>query len=164
MKLYYDIFLTPLGRFAAAVDETGALAGAGFGGREALPRWAHELTVDPQAVAITRRQIEEYLAGQRREFTLHLAPRGTPFQQWVWAELRKIAFGQTRSYGQLAADAGKPGGARAIGQAVGSNPICLVIPCHRVVAADGSLGGFAYGVEMKRCLLELERTGQERCS
>jgi methylated-DNA-[protein]-cysteine S-methyltransferase len=157
MKLYYDIFLTPLGEFAAAVDETGALVGAGFGGKEALSRWAGELTHNPQAAAAAREQITEYLAGKRREFTLSLAPRGTPFQQWVWAALQRIAFGQTRSYGQLAVEAGKPGGARAIGQAVGSNPICLVIPCHRIIAADGSLGGFAYGVEMKRRLLQLER-------
>jgi methylated-DNA-[protein]-cysteine S-methyltransferase len=157
MKMYYDLFLTPLGKFAAAVDEGGALVGAGFGGKEALPRWAAELTHDPRAVAAARRQIEEYLTGKRREFTLQLAPRGTAFQQWVWAALRRIAFGATRSYGALAAEAGKPGGARAIGQAVGSNPICLVIPCHRVIAADGSLGGFAYGVEMKRRLLELEK-------
>ncbi|MGO8697887.1 MAG: methylated-DNA--[protein]-cysteine S-methyltransferase [Limisphaerales bacterium] len=156
--MYYDIFLTPLGKFAAAVDETGALVGAGFGGKEALPRWAAELTHHPRAVAAGRGQIEEYLAGKRREFTLHLAPRGTAFQQWVWTALQRIAFGETRSYGELAAEAGKPGGARAIGQAVGSNPICLVIPCHRVIAADGSLGGFAYGVEMKRRLLELEKT------
>jgi methylated-DNA-[protein]-cysteine S-methyltransferase len=156
MKMYYDIFLTPLGKFAAAVDETGALVGAGFGGKEALPRWAGELVHDPRAVAAARGQIEEYLAGKRREFTLNLAPRGTAFQQWVWSALQRIAFGQTRSYGELAAEAGKPGGARAIGQAVGSNPICLVIPCHRVIAADGSLGGFAYGVEMKRRILELE--------
>jgi methylated-DNA-[protein]-cysteine S-methyltransferase len=158
MKLYYDIFLTTMGEFVAAVDETGALVGAGFGAKEALPRWANDVAHEPQAVARARGQIEEYLAGQRREFTLNLAPRGTAFQQWVWTALRRIAFGQTRSYGQLAAEAGKPGGARAIGQAVGSNPICLVIPCHRVIAADGSLGGFAYGVEMKRRLLQLEKS------
>lgn len=156
MKIYFDIFLTPLGSFAIAVDREAALIAAGFGGEEALPGKAAEMIREPQAAAVARGQIEEYLCGKRRNFALTVVPRGTPFQQSVWSALRGIPFGETRSYGQLAAEVGKPAAARALGQAVGSNPICLVIPCHRVIAANGSIGGFAYGVEMKRRLLELE--------
>ena len=156
MKLYYDIFETSLGQFAAAVNEHGALVGAGFGGKEALPRWAGELSHDPKAVASARKQIEEYLDGKRETFTLKLAPRGTEFQQSVWTALQKIPFGKTNSYGEIAAKVRKPNAARAIGQAVGRNPICLVIPCHRVIASDGGIGGFAFGVKTKRSILSLE--------
>lgn len=156
MKLYYDIFPTALGKFAAAVNEQGALAGAGFGGKEALPRWAGELVHDPKPVAAARKQIEEYLNGKRETFTLPLAPRGTKFQQSVWNALQRIPFGQTKSYGEIATEVRRPNAARAVGQAVGSNPLCLVIPCHRVIASDGGIGGFAYGVKMKKSILNLE--------
>lgn len=101
-------------------------------------------------------QLNEYFAGARREFDLPLAPKGTPFQQAVWAELLKIPYGEVRTYGQLAAALGKPNASRAVGGACHCNPIAIVIPCHRVVGANGSLTGYAYGVEMKKYLLELE--------
>jgi methylated-DNA-[protein]-cysteine S-methyltransferase len=156
MKLYYDIFSTALGGFAVAVEEQGAVVGAGFGGKEALPKGLGELIHDPKAAGAAREQIQEYLNGKRQNFTLTLAPRGTAFQQSVWSALRKIPFGATRSYKEIAAETGNAEGARAVGGAVGSNPICLVIPCHRVIASDGSLGGFAFGLPAKRRLLELE--------
>src|SRR5205807_8092287 len=93
-------------------------------------------------------------AGARRTFDLPLAPSGTPFQRRVWDELLTIPFGETLSYGALAERLGSS--ARAVGGAVGSNPICVIIPCHRVIGADGSLTGFAFGTDMKRALLELE--------
>lgn len=104
-------------------------------------------------------QLNEYFAGARREFDLPLAPKGTPFQQAVWAELLKIPYGEVRTYGQLAAALGKPNASRAVGGACHCNPIAIVIPCHRVVSANGSLTGYAYGVEMKKYLLELENQG-----
>jgi methylated-DNA-[protein]-cysteine S-methyltransferase len=157
MKLYYDIFDTSLGRFAVAVDEKGALIAAGFGGKEGVQaRRGDELIADAKATASAREQIQSYLEGKLRMFKLRLAPRGTPFQQSVWSALLKIPFGRTRSYGEIAAEVGRAGASRAVGQAVGSNPLCLVIPCHRVIASDGSLGGFAFGLETKRRLLKLE--------
>ena len=98
----------------------------------------------------------EYLAGARRDFDLPLAPQGTPFQQRVWAVLREIPYGQTRSYRELALAAGSPRGYRAVGMANHRNPIPILIPCHRAVGADGSLTGYAGGLELKRKLLELE--------
>lgn len=104
-----------------------------------------------------RRQLEEYFAGQRHEFDLPLAGSGTDFQQRVWAQLREIPFGQTASYGEVARRLGMPPGAsRAVGLANGANPIAIVVPCHRVIGADGSLTGYAGGMERKRYLLSLE--------
>jgi methylated-DNA-[protein]-cysteine S-methyltransferase len=102
------------------------------------------------------RQLAEYFAGQRREFDLPLDPQGTPFQKRVWSALRRIPYGKTRSYGDVARAAGSPKGARAVGMANHDNPIAIVVPCHRVIAADGSLGGYACGLRFKRKLLDLE--------
>lgn len=101
-------------------------------------------------------QLAAYFAGQRRAFDLPLAPPGTPFQRSVWEALGAIPYGQTRSYRELAVQLGDPGALRAVGRANGSNPIALLIPCHRVIGADGSLTGYAGGLERKRALLELE--------
>ena len=102
------------------------------------------------------RQLDEYFAGRRREFDLPLAPSGTAFQLAVWNALRGIAYGRTTSYGQLARDVGNSNGARAVGFASGSNPLPVVIPCHRVIGADGSLTGFGGGLDIKRALLRIE--------
>lgn len=159
MTLRYDSFPTALGEFSAAVNASGALIATAFGGPAALKRRAEAetWTRDPAAVADARRQITDYLAGQRRDFTLPVEAKGTAFQQVVWSSLQRIPFGQTRSYGEIAADIGRPGAARAVGRANGTNPVCLVVPCHRVVGADGSLTGFAFGATLKRRLLELEQ-------
>jgi methylated-DNA-[protein]-cysteine S-methyltransferase len=106
--------------------------------------------------AAAREQLAEYFAGERRDFDLPLAPEGTPFQQRVWSALRDIPYGETRSYGELAEQIGRPGAARAVGLANGRNPISIVVPCHRVIGSDGSLTGYGGGVERKRQLLELE--------
>lgn len=97
-----------------------------------------------------------YFAGRLRQFSLPLRPLGTPFQQAVWRQLLQIPYGETRSYGELARCLGKPGGARAVGMANHHNPISILIPCHRVIGADGSLTGYGGGLEMKRYLLGLE--------
>ncbi|HKI86272.1 MAG TPA: methylated-DNA--[protein]-cysteine S-methyltransferase, partial [Thermoanaerobaculia bacterium] len=101
-------------------------------------------------------QIGDYFAGERQAFDLEIAPEGTPFQRQVWRQLGKIPYGETRSYGEIAARLGRPKGARAAGGAIGSNPIVVVIPCHRVIGADGSLTGFGSGLPVKRKLLRLE--------
>ena len=120
---------------------------------EPLPRKMCETPLLQEA----EEQLNEYFAGARREFDLPLVPKGTPFQKAVWAEMNKIPYGETRTYGQLAAAIGRPKAARAVGAACNRNPIAILQPCHRVVGADSSLTGYAYGVEMKQYLLELER-------
>lgn len=116
---------------------------------------------DDPVLGMARRQIEEYVAGHRRHFDLPLKPMGTPFQEAVWTELRGIPYGETRSYADLAAAIGRPGAARAVGQANARNPIPLVQACHRVLNADGGLGGWmgatADDTSLKRALLDLER-------
>jgi methylated-DNA-[protein]-cysteine S-methyltransferase len=103
-----------------------------------------------------RRQLHEYFEGERRGFDLPLAPRGTGFQQQVWLALREIPYGATISYAQLATRLGAPTATRAVGAANGRNPLPIVVPCHRVIGADGSLTGFGGGLPTKRFLLELE--------
>ena len=104
----------------------------------------------------TQAQLEEYFAGGRKAFDVPLAPEGTAFQQAVWLLLRDIAFGSTTTYGELAAQLGKPSASRAVGAAVGRNPIGLVVPCHRVIGASGALTGYAGGIERKTWLLRHE--------
>jgi methylated-DNA-[protein]-cysteine S-methyltransferase len=106
-------------------------------------------------------QLAQYFAGERRSFDLPLEPRGTAFQQEVWRALRAIPFGATRSYAELAAALGRPSASRAVGGANGRNPLSIVVPCHRVVGADGSLTGYAGGLARKEWLLEHERAGAE---
>ncbi len=101
-------------------------------------------------------QLREYFAGARRHFELALAPRGTPFQLAVWQALRAIPYGQTVSYGEIARRLGRPEAARAVGLANGANPLPILVPCHRVIGADGSLTGFGGGLPIKRALLQLE--------
>jgi len=115
---------------------------------------------DYHDVLVTARdQLTEYFAGDREVFDLPLAPQGTDFRQAVWAELRKIPYGTTTTYGEIARTLGLTGhGARAVGYANGSNPIAVVVPCHRVVGSDGSLTGYGGGIERKRALLALERS------
>jgi methylated-DNA-[protein]-cysteine S-methyltransferase len=101
-------------------------------------------------------QLAEYFAGQRQTFNLPLSPQGTAFQQAVWAQIALIPYGQTRSYGELAARLGNPAKARAAGGAAGRNPLPIIIPCHRVIGSSGSLTGFSGGLAVKRFLLRLE--------
>lgn len=101
-------------------------------------------------------ELAEYFAGARREFTVPLAPEGTAFQKRVWEELRKIPYGETASYGDVAARLGKPGGAIAVGQANSRNPIPIMIPCHRVIGANGKMVGYTGGLHIKRALLAVE--------
>jgi len=102
-------------------------------------------------------QIAEYLAGKRRNFDFPYEPRGTAFQRQVWERLLQIPYGETASYGEIAALIGKPGAARAVGAACGANPLIIVVPCHRVKASGGGLGGYSSGLPLKKILLELEK-------
>ncbi|MCD8193056.1 MAG: methylated-DNA--[protein]-cysteine S-methyltransferase [Tannerellaceae bacterium] len=103
-------------------------------------------------------QLQQYFRGERTAFDLPLQPEGTPFQQQVWQELLKIPYGQTISYKELACRVGNPKASRAVGSANGKNEIFIIIPCHRVLQSDGKLGGYAYGLEMKLFLLQLEKS------
>jgi O-6-methylguanine DNA methyltransferase len=105
-----------------------------------------------------RSEILSYLDGDLKRFTVPVVLEGTPFQRAVWAQLLAIPYGKTRTYGDIAAELGKPRAARAVGTACGANPIPILVPCHRIVAGNGSLGGFGGGVRMKHDLLELERS------
>ncbi|MBA4861957.1 methylated-DNA--[protein]-cysteine S-methyltransferase [Streptomyces sp. PSKA54] len=102
-------------------------------------------------------QLKAYFAGELKEFTLPLQLHGTPFQRTVWEQLRKIPYGETRSYGELAHELGNPKASRAVGLANGRNPVGIIVPCHRVVGADGSLTGYGGGLERKQQLLDFER-------
>lgn len=106
---------------------------------------------------LAREQLERYFSGQLHHFDLMLQPRGTEFEKQVWMLLREIPYGQTRSYGQLATQLGDAHLSRAVGAANGRNPLSIIVPCHRVVGADGSLTGYAGGLDRKRLLLDLER-------
>ena len=103
------------------------------------------------------KEVAEYLAGRRRKFSVPVKAKGMPFQEKVWAALRQIPFGETRSYGEIAKMVGSPKGARAVGMACNRNPVLLMIPCHRVVGSNGKLVGFACGLPMKEKLLSLEK-------
>jgi methylated-DNA-[protein]-cysteine S-methyltransferase len=105
------------------------------------------------------RQLGEYFAGERTAFDVPLRPHGSDFELAVWAQLRQIPYGATRSYGYVAKAVGEPGGAQAVGAANGRNPLAIVVPCHRVIGADGSLVGFGGGLPRKRFLLDLEQRG-----
>lgn len=113
----------------------------------------HPLLVETEA------QLSDYFAGRRAAFTLPLAFEGTGFQRAVWTALLTIPFGETRSYGEIARQIGRPGASRAVGAANGRNPISIIAPCHRVIGANGKLTGFAGGLEAKAWLLEMERGG-----
>lgn len=122
-------------------------------------RGESEARDDAKPFSAVTSQLEEYFAGERTTFDVPLAPRGSPFQLACWAALQRIGYGQTRSYGQIAAELGQPGAARAVGLANNRNPISIIVPCHRVVGADGSLTGYGGGIATKHYLLDLEARG-----
>jgi len=164
--LFLETFTSPLGPFSIATDASGTVHATAFGNedglRERLPfTLAATSFKTPARRSEARKQVEEYFASKRQRFDLPLATQhGTAFQQRVWAALCKIPFGATTSYGALAAKLGSPKAARAVGSANGANPICLIVPCHRVIAASGALGGFAFGLEIKDALLAHEQARQ----
>jgi len=155
----YRYLDTPVGRLLLAREERD-LRLINFQ-RSRLPRPDPHWHESPDAFDDVVSQLMEYFAGQRQWFELPLAPEGTPFQQRVWRELQDIPYGVTISYGQLAARIGQPTASRAVGLANGSNPLAIVIPCHRVIGANGALTGYGGGLPIKERLLALER-GERR--
>jgi methylated-DNA-[protein]-cysteine S-methyltransferase len=148
-------FDSPLGPLTAAATDDG-LAGLWFDGQRHHPG-PLAAPVDPAQrwLALAREQLDAYWAGARA-FDVPLDPRGTPFQLAVWRALRAIAAGATRSYAEVAASIGAPQALRAVGAAIGRNPVSIVVPCHRVIGRDGGLTGYAGGLDRKRALLALE--------
>jgi methylated-DNA-[protein]-cysteine S-methyltransferase len=149
----FSYFESPIGRLLLTSDGT-ALTGLYMEpSRKAqcTDGWLEDVTVAP--LSATVRQLTEYFEGTRREFDLPLRLQGTVFQQRVWRQLTEIPYGQTWSYGQLAERIDKPSASRAVGLANGRNPISILVPCHRVIGADGSLTGYGGGIERKRWLL-----------
>jgi methylated-DNA-[protein]-cysteine S-methyltransferase len=146
-------FESPIGRLAVVCDAS-AVRGVRFHASDrdrGGPAAAEELC------RRARGELEAYLAGELREFTVPVAPAGTPFHRDVWDAMCEIPYGETLSYGEIARRVGQPDAGRAVGVACGANPIPLVIPCHRVLAAGGAIGGFGGGVDVKRWLLGLEQ-------
>lgn len=153
--LYYTFLDTPIGPFLLAGDgerlhRTGFSTGPQR--RRPEPEWIH----DPAAMRFASEPVDAYFAGERAPFDIPLRRTGTPFQRAVWDLLQRIPIGESRSYGELAHQLGKPGAARAVGSANGANTLPLIVPCHRVVGADGSLTGFGGGLPTKRWLLGFE--------
>jgi methylated-DNA-[protein]-cysteine S-methyltransferase len=155
MSAFFASVDSPIGRLTVVVDAAGALTHVLFPGQAPPAGAVH----DAGACAAASAQLREYFAGERRSFDLPLAPRGTEFQRGVWEALGGIGWGETVDYGSLAARLGRPGAARAVGRANATNPIPIVIPCHRVIGRDGSPTGYAGGVEAKVRLLALEGVG-----
>ncbi|HLZ69636.1 MAG TPA: methylated-DNA--[protein]-cysteine S-methyltransferase [Dehalococcoidia bacterium] len=162
-RAFLDTSPSPAGPLAFAVNGDGALLRTQFlEGRypttieQELARAGFGVTRDPERTAPVRQQLAEYAEGRRTAFDLPLVLDGDGWQQAVWRVLLAVPFGETRSYGRVAALAGRPGAAREVGEAVAANPLPLVVPCHRVIGADGSLKGFTGGVHLKRRLLAHE--------
>jgi len=138
---------SPIGALRLTVADDGAVTRVGFG--------AGDTSDDPRFEPLVT-QLDEYFAGERTAFDLPLRQEGSAFEQRVWAELLAIPYGETASYGEIAARIGRPGMARAVGRANARNPIAIICPCHRVIGGDGSLTGYGGGLDTKRALLELE--------
>jgi len=155
-NVYYDYLDSPVGRLLLVADGQGLRHLAFERGRHPTPvddDWQHK----PGALRETRAQLKAYFAGKLREFDLPLAPQGTDFQRRVWRELLRIPYGATASYGDIARAVGEPNASRAVGAANGLNPIAIVVPCHRVIGANGTLTGYGGGLPNKKFLLELEQ-------
>ena len=163
MKAYVETVESPAGPLALAVDEEGALLWLQF--LEGAYEWTVEGELEEEGYKVkedlgrtarAREELLEYHAGERREFGLPFVLRGTEWQKAVWGALTRIPYGETRTYGDIAAMVGRPKSSRAVGRANATNRLPLVVPCHRVIGADGSLTGFAGGMHLKVRLLEHE--------
>ena len=165
--VYYSAMYSPVGRLTICCSEKGILQIATGRGspprlgnpnsnRQAQFRWIRSKEKTRQVET----QLAEYFAGRRRKFTARLDLRGTPFQRKVWEALLRIPYGETRSYADIARQIGRPRAFRAVGMANHWNPVAILVPCHRVVASDGALGGYASGLRMKNFLLDLEQSSR----
>ena len=155
MSTVFALTDSPIGELCLIRDDEGLRGLYMQDHRGAAPVDPGWLRDDAAFTGITG-QLDRYFAGELTDFDLPLAPRGTPFQLRVWAALSEIPYGETISYGELARYIGHPSAARAVGLANGRNPVAVIVPCHRVIGADGSLTGYGGGLERKRFLLDLE--------
>lgn len=154
----FDVMDTQCGPLLVAINREGLAHVDFLHGLRPLPdrsTWRRDST----ALAPYLQEFDDYFAGRLRTFSVPCAPSGTPFQLAVWQALCDIPYGQTRSYGELAAALGKPSASRAVGAANGRNPLSVIVPCHRVIGKDGSLTGYAGGLGIKQTLLQLEGIG-----
>lgn len=158
LRLFYISYVmechhyeSPVGWLEIKADQ-GAIVSLTVVSKPEAPLNSQDKTILQCCVELT-----EYFAGQRKEFRVNVAPQGTVFQQKVWELLQHIPYGKTISYADLARQTGNTKASRAVGSANGKNPIAIIIPCHRVINANGDLGGYAYGLEVKRALLKLEK-------
>lgn len=155
---------SPIGRLRLAATPAGLVRVALPGGAGSFAGWLARALPDAERVSglelleRARGELVEYFEGSRRQFEVPLDLRGTLFQREVWSALQKIPFGETRSYAQVSRAVARPRAYRAVGLASGANPVALIVPCHRVIAADGRLGGYGGGVETKRWLLAFEQS------
>jgi methylated-DNA-[protein]-cysteine S-methyltransferase len=156
MNLFRMDYTSPVGALSLFARGDALVALHLPAGKDTPPPGAQDGAGHP-VLERTRIELDEYFAGKRRDFDLPLDPAGTDRQRAVWQALCRIPFGETRSYGQLAAAVGNPKASRAVGAANGKNPIAIVIPCHRVIGADGSLTGYGGGLPTKEWLLRHER-------
>lgn len=159
----YTIHHTPVGRLVLAVDHAGAVLACSYDEVDAVTtRLARAVSPsvvrDPSRCDPLRLQLDEYFSGSRREFDIVVDPvLATPFARRVLEALCRVPYGATSHYGMIATAVGSPGAARAVGNALGSNPVCVVLPCHRIIRGDGSLGGYAGGTAAKQLLLHTEQ-------
>ena len=157
MNLVCKFMASPVGKLKLVASEKGLVAILWENDNPRRVFLGEMKDDDRQPILVeTERQLKEYFEGKRQEFSIPLDMRGTPFQINVWEALLAIPFGETRSYGQLAKQLGRPSAARAVGAANGRNPLSIVVPCHRVIGSSGELTGFAGGLETKEQLLKIE--------
>lgn len=154
--MFYDYLETPIGKLMLAADAQG-LRYVEFERSRYPTHIGKDWRRDPEILRTAKTQLNAYFAGELTEFDLDLAPRGSEFQQRVWDALRRIPYGATTNYGSIARELGDPTASRAVGAANGRNPLPIIVPCHRVIGADGSLTGFGGGLPIKRFLLEHEQ-------
>ncbi|MEV6992973.1 methylated-DNA--[protein]-cysteine S-methyltransferase [Streptomyces sp. NPDC093228] len=152
----HNVIDSPYGPLTLVADD-GVLCGLYMDGQRHRPPEKAFGERDDTPFGEATAQLRAYFAGESKDFTLAMRLRGTPFQLSVWEQLRKIPYGETRSYGELADALGNPGASRAVGLANGKNPVGIIVPCHRVVGANGDLTGYGGGLARKRRLLDFER-------
>ena len=159
MKAYRQVWLSPIGKLYLIASDQALVCLAFEQNREACQERLGIRELEERenpVIGLAKLELLEYFGGKRRTFSVPVEPRGTVFQKKVWQALRAIPFGMTISYGEQARDMGQAAAVRATGTANGRNPVAIIIPCHRVVRSDGTLGGYAGGVDIKANLLELE--------
>lgn len=165
-KIYWSVFENRIGPMLIGVTDKGlCYVGSPGGAFEVLENWARKnyknaiLVENDEAVELYKAELSDYLEGNKQFFSCNLDFQGSPFQESVWAALGQIPYGQTASYSDIAHLIGKPSAVRAVGSAIGANPVLMAIPCHRIIGKNGAITGYRGGVDMKQILLQLEAAG-----